>query len=277
MLQKNAADNSGAALHDFVARELLPQLPGWSALQVFDHHEIDVDGPQGWEFGDWDTPACLLLRHTEICSHVIELHLGDASAVTLTSGIFIPRANFFATAHDEIRSYSCFARNLAVAKARYALDQRLVSDLLRDVVPWFDGLDELAAVLRVFDACDGEFEQMAAAMLRTQANEPGGRAALLRQYGQSRATAWKAEYRAYCATFGVELPAPEPTAAVAPVALWRTAPPAVERMLHPTFGAGTVLQTRDSGAGRVLTIQFDTGATKDILARYVEPLDEPAF
>lgn len=277
MLQKSATASASEALHDFVARELMPQLPGWSTFRVVDHHEVDVDGPDGWEFSDWETPACLLLRHTDICSHVIELHLGDNGAVTLSSGIFIPRANFFATAHDEIRSHSCFAKNLAVANSQYALDQRLVSHVLRDVVPWFDGLAELAAVLHVLDGCDGEFEQMAAAMLRTQANQPDGLTSLLRQYERSRATAWKAEYRAYCATFGVELPAPATTADAAPVALQRTAPAAVERMLHPTFGAGTVLQTRDSGAGRVLTIQFDTGATKDILARYVEPLAEPAF
>jgi hypothetical protein len=277
MSQKSAADSSCEALHDFVAQQLLPPLPGWAAQQVFDHHEIDVDGPQGWEFADWDTLACLLLQHTEICSHVIELHLGDNGAVTLTSGIFIPRANFFATAHDEIRSHSCFAKNLAVANSRYALDPQLVRHVVRDVVPWFDGVADLAAVLRVLDGCDGEFEQMAAAMLRTQANDPDGLPSLLRQYGQSRATAWKAEYRAYCATFGVELPVPEPTAAVASVALQRTAPPTVERMLHATFGAGTVLQTRDTSAGRVVTIQFDTGATKDILARFVEPLAEPEF
>jgi len=46
-------------------------------------------------------------------------------------------------------------------------------------------------------------------------------------------------------------------------------PVSIDRIRHPKFGLGTVRSEQDGTDGRKLTIEFEDGVTRTLLARYV--------
>jgi hypothetical protein len=213
MWQQLQLEKQAALFRNFVETAVVANLPDWKVRLDFDHHEIDVDVGNGqWEIAQWQTPACVLLRSNDVCTHVIELHAAtNASAViaiTLSSGVHVPAADFFTSKPSELRSHRCFAQRSSSNYETHRLHSSLITYLVDTVAPTFDQLTDVNTLLCLLDEGPGEFDQIAAAIFRVRTQGANGLPALLRVYQQVRSCNRKRQYRDFCATFGVDLPMP---------------------------------------------------------------------
>lgn len=198
-------------LRPYVVAHVVPALPGWAVRHTVDEREIDVDVDGAWEVATWQTPACVLSRPRGRALQLVGLHQarGEPSAA-VSIGLYIADAYFTAdeppaapAPHDGVARHQ-----LPALSGRFSLrDSALVEAIRAHALPWFERASDPAGLFAVLDA-GGEFERVAAALLRIRDGDPAGARALTEIVAQARSDAWRARYVWAAARLGVRIPEP---------------------------------------------------------------------